>query len=61
MANNSINIVFSDNVDLQDIPKEIMITCEHLQGGILPLLAAQCQHVSHQDHDMSQSVEFLLE
>ena len=61
MANNSIKVVFPDDIDLQGIPDEIMITCEHLQGGILPLLEAQCEHVSHQVHDMSQSSQSLQE
>ena len=61
MANNSIKVVFPDDIDLQDIPDEIMLTCDHLQGGILALLAARCQHEQDQVHDMSQSAESLLE
>ena len=60
-TDNSIKVVFPENLDLQKFPKEIMITCEHLQGGILPLLEAQCQHEQDQVHDMSQSAESLLE
>ena len=60
-TDNSIKVVFPENLDLQKFPKEIMITCDHLQGGILALLNARCEHVPHQDHDMSQSSQSLLE